>query len=76
MKNYRVCPTLDSFIDIKAESEEEAIEKAMKLADKVVFKCQQELDKLGFMELGADFPYCTDSWYEDSDENKQNHNGK
>jgi len=69
MKNYRVCPTLDCFIDIKAESEDEAIEKAMKLADKVVFKCQQELDKLGFMELGADFPYCTDSWCEDSDEN-------
>jgi len=39
----------------------------MKLAGKAVLKCQQELDKLGFKEMGADFPFCTDSWYSDSD---------
>jgi len=74
MKNYRVCPTLDSFMDIKAKSEEEAIDEMMKLAGKVVLKCQQELDKLGFKEMGADFPFCTDSWYSDSDKKKGNHN--
>jgi len=66
MKTYRVCPTLDSFIDIKAESKEEAIEKMMKLAGETVFKCRQKLDSIGFSEMGADFPFCTDSWYEDS----------
>ena len=33
-----------------------------KLAEKAVQKCWDELSSLGFMEMGADFPFCTDSW--------------
>jgi len=61
-KYYRVCPTLDAFIDINAESKEEALDKMVKLSEKAVFKCWQELSSLGFMDMGADPPFCTDSW--------------
>ena len=76
MKTYRVCPTLDSFIDIEAKSEDEAIIKMIALSKKAVLDCVQKLDSLGFMELGADFPFCTDSWYKDSNKKKGNQNVK
>tara|TARA_B110000503_G_scaffold59768_1_gene95190 strand:+ start:219 stop:416 length:198 start_codon:yes stop_codon:yes gene_type:complete len=63
---YRVCPTLDLFKDVEASSPEEA--KAMVVNEYMRFIRWSSLEKNGYKELLADFPYITDQWEEEKND--------
>ena len=69
MKIYRVSPTLDMSVDVKAEDEDEAIKKVREATEKIIGECCNKLRELNHFESGSDFTYSTDSWSEeDADE--------
>ena len=59
---WRCWPTLDVCIDIKAGTEETALEIMYDRIEKIRGAFIDELYDLGFREGGADFDYTTDSW--------------
>lgn len=61
-------PTLDMAIDIHADDEEEALEKLRVLTEKIINECCSKLFDIGGRECGCDFPYITDSWDYEEDE--------
>ena len=68
MNVYRIFPTLDMCVDVKAKDEDEAIRKVSKATDKIIADCCDKLRKLNHFEGGCDFTYGTDSWpLEESD---------
>ena len=69
MRIYRVFPTLDMSVDVKAKDEDEAIRKVDEATEKIIGECCDKLRELNHFESGCDFTYCTDSWpEEDADE--------
>ena len=68
MKIYRCFPTLDVSIDVKAETEEKALEIMSDRIKDIREEFLEKLYKLGFLECGCDFDYSTDEWDESSRE--------
>ena len=64
MKIYRCFPTLDVSIDVKAETEEKALEIMSDRIKDIREEFLEKLYKLGFLECGCDFDYSTDEWDE------------
>ena len=62
MKIYRCFPTLDVSIDVKAETEEKALEIMSDRIKDIREEFLEKLYKLGFLECGCDFDYSTDEW--------------
>jgi len=62
MRIFRVFPTLDMSVDVKAKDEEEAIRKVDEATEKIIGECCDKLRELNHFESGCDFTYCTDSW--------------
>ena len=69
MNVYRVCPTLDLSVDVKAKDEDEAIRKVQKATEEIIRDCCNRLmNELNHLELGCDPTYITDSWpFEETD---------
>ena len=68
MNVYRIFPTLDMSVDVKAKDEDEAIRKVQKATEEIITDCCSKLMDLNHFESGCDFTYCTDSWpIEESD---------
>ncbi len=72
MNVYRIFPTLDMSVDVKAKDEDEAIRKVEKATEEIITDCCSRLmNELNHFESGCDFTYCTDSWpLEESDEDE------
>ena len=69
-KMYRVFPTLDMFIDVKADNEEDAISKVLndKEVSSIIDDCCSQLSQIGYQIGGCDKTYATDTFEEDEDE--------
>ena len=65
MKTYRVCPTLDIFKDVKANSEWEAKNKVQDEIDNLI-NWKKIMNK-SYQELNCDHTYITDEWYNFND---------
>ena len=62
MNVYRVFPTLDMSVDVKAKNEQEAIDKVEKATREIIGDCCDKLRKLNHFEGGCDHIYVTVSW--------------
>ena len=69
MRIYRVFPTLDMSVDVKAKDEDEAIRKVDEATEEIITDCCSKLMDLNHFESGCDFTYCTDSWPEEEANN-------
>ena len=69
MNVYRVFPTLDLSVDVKAKTEQEASDKVEKATEEIIRDCCNRLmNELNHLELGCDPTYITDSWpFEETD---------
>jgi|DEB0MinimDraft_6_1074348.scaffolds.fasta_scaffold121889_3 hypothetical protein len=65
---FRCMPTLDMFIDIHANSHDEALEKLRKISEEIINDCCSELYDKGLRECGSDFDFITDAWEYEEDE--------
>lgn len=59
---YRCMPTLDMYIDVHANSEDEALELMRKMSEEIVLKACTDLFNKGFHECGSDPDFVVDSW--------------
>jgi len=68
MRVYRVCPTLDISRDVKANSQEEAELIVHNESMRILLGKGGAMDQFfdaGYLELGADPVFITDSWEEE-----------
>lgn len=65
---FRCMPTLDMFIDIDANSQDEALEILEKISEEIISKCSSELFDKGFFECGSDANFVVDAWDREDDE--------
>ena len=67
---FRCVPTLDMTIDIQGKDPDDAIQKMEELCQDIIDEACRKLSSLGFSEGGFNFPFVTDEWTEEENDDE------